>query len=188
MINYIKYKSWYIDCHDKLKIKYGIDLNFICGLIASISPQMNVRRNLDIAEAIYRDYQTDRNKFYKVLKNKTKFYNTYGLFKPHYNNIVKVIFHDFNEPLILNGNKVQNFYLNLSGDYNAVTIDTWMLRYFNHRNLNYLNKTDYIKYSNIIKEEGSKLNLKPAEYQAIIWIKIRIENNESPICFADLIN
>jgi hypothetical protein len=189
MVEYIKYKNWYSEANLKLKNKYNEDLFLICGLIASISPQMPVERNLNIAEDIYKDFKIDKDKFLKVLRNKTKFFRKYGLFKPHYNNIVKTIYHNFVDDLKLNGNKVYNFYKNLIGDYEAVTIDTWMLRYFNHDKdrINHLRKSEYIKYSDIIKKESKEMGLLPAEYQAILWTKTRQEQGQEPISFGEFI-
>lgn len=190
MGEYLKYKNWYSDTNNKLKEKYKEDLLLICALIASTSPQMAVERNISTAQIIYQDFKNDKDNFLKLLKNRTRFFKRYGLFKPHYNNIVKAINHDFKTELKLNGNKVYNFYKNLAGDYEAVTIDTWMLRYFKRtpKKLNYVNKGDYIKYSNRIKTEAKAQGFYPAEYQAMIWIKTRLEHGEQPVSFSEFIN
>jgi thermostable 8-oxoguanine DNA glycosylase len=190
MTEYLKYKSWYADANEKLKNKYKGDLLLICGLIASISPQMAVERNIFVAELIYQDFKTDKSNFLKLLNNKTRFFKKYGLFKPHYNNIVKTIYHDFKIELKLNGNKVYNFYKNLSGDFEAITIDTHMLRYFKHdeTRINHLKKSEYIRYSNIIKSQAREHGLLPAEFQAVIWIKTRQEQGLEPVSFSEFLD
>ena len=187
MNNFIKYKFWYKITSDKLKVKYREDFFLICGLIAAISPQTPVKRNLLIAELILKDFKTNKEKFLKLIKNKTRFFKKYGLFKPHYKNILKVLTHDFKTDLKLNGNKVFNFYLNLTGNYEAVTIDSWMLRYFKHpeSRVNHLNKSEYYFYADKIKKEARELGLLPAEYQAILWTKTRQEAGQEPACFSD---
>jgi hypothetical protein len=190
MKDYLKYKDWYKNTTDKLRLKYGEDLCLVCGLIASTSPQMAVERNLSTAEILYQDYKKDSEKFLRILKNKTRFYKKYGLFKPHYNNIVKTMGHDFKTDLKLNGNKVSNFYRNLIGDYEAVTIDSWMLRYFDHdlSKINHVKKSEYMAYAEKIKEGAKVYGLYPAEYQAVLWIKTRLEHGEEAIGFADFLN
>jgi hypothetical protein len=75
-----------------------------------------------------------------------------------------------NEPL--SGNKVKSFAENLKGNYDAVTIDVWMLRFLGI-NKTSVNEKLYNKLAEIIREQAKKEGLKPAEYQAICWTYIR---------------
>jgi hypothetical protein len=187
MTEFLKYGSWYKDSHAKLKTKYGADIQLIAGLIASCSPQTPLHRNLLVAESIYTDFKASPEAFLKLLKNKTKFYRKYGLFKPHYNNIKKVVFCQYFPGLKLSGNKVNSFYQNLIGNYNAVTIDSWMCQYFKIEN-NHIPKAIYEKLAEVIRASAKKLELFPAELQAIIWTKTRAEAGELPLSFSDLLN
>jgi hypothetical protein len=193
MNNFIKYKSWYTESKQKLVDRYGAaDLPLIAGIIAATSAQNTVEKNYSISDNIYLDYRDNPAAFNKILNNKTSFYKKYGLFKPHYNNIKRVIAADIEKKdLQLSGNKVNNFYQNLIGNLHAVTIDTWMLKVLNHpagKFNNYkVNKKDYKRYTDIISEVAKEKGLLPAEYQAVLWTKARYIAGYSPINYGDLI-
>lgn len=188
MKNYLQYKNWYQLTSNKLKRKYKKDFPLICGLIASISPQFRIKRNINTADRIYTDFKKYGNDFIKDLEY-NRIYNLikYKILNSHYYNILRCLKHDFKNDLKLSGDKVNAFYHNLLGDLdNYVTIDTWMSRYFNHQK-SWINKGDYIRYSKIIIKLAKKENLRPAEMQSIIWIKIRCDNGFKPINFTKFI-
>ena len=87
----------------------------------------------------------------------------------------------------MGGNKVNSFYNNIIGKYDYVTIDIWMLKYFNSSKAQ-CNKTEYKYYSRIIKKYAKKLNMLPCECQAVIWEYVRSKHNKKPSNFYQYIN
>lgn len=187
MKNYFKYKNWYSLSRYKLIKKYKQDYKFFASLIASTSPRFSIKRNINTARWIYKDFKLyDKYLIWQFENQKEFVLKKYKILNAHYNNILKCLKHDFKKPLKLNGNKVNSFYNNLIGNYEYVTIDIWMLRYFEHKKA-WVNLTEYKDYSNIIKELAYKEGLKPCEMQAIIWTKIRLEHGFKPLNFAKFI-
>ena len=68
--------------------------------------------------------------------------------------------------------KTLNFFYNLMGAANMVTVDVWMWRMFTadpktqYRPDGYL----YVECANIIRELAAEFNFKPAQLQAIMWM------------------
>ena len=194
-MQYIKYKNWYTLTRYKLIKKYRHKYKLMAGLIASVSPQYNIKRNYRIAKNIYNDYIKDKKTFIYYIKDKDYFIVTYNILPCHYNNILKCILYDIDgnkNKLVLNGNKVNNFYNNLIGHQEYITIDTWMLKYFKHTKA-WLNKSDYVLYSKYIIKYTKHINkrhnmrLKYSQVQAILWIKQRIISGYRPVSFVDYI-
>lgn len=75
----------------------------------------------------------------------------------------------------LRGPKTTNFYLNIMGDYEAVTVDRWMVRAmlndpFVHKNDMAPSNYDVYQYMASVVEEAARLvQLPPAHMQAIVW-------------------
>ena len=134
MIDYLKYKNWYNLTFKTLKRKYKHDYKLIAGLIASTSPRFSIKRNIKTALKLYEDFKNNQDVFINnILNNKDNFLRHYKIFKPHYNNILKTLKHDYKKDLNLNGLKVNAFYHNLIGNTEYITLDIWMLKYFNHK-------------------------------------------------------
>ena len=88
----------------------------------------------------------------------------------------------FDDPYsALNGQKTNSFARNISGDLDAVTIDVWMIRAVDLDTKKSLSKGMYNEVSASLIEasqigvefEGKTVYLKPAQYQALVWIVIR---------------
>lgn len=187
MKEYLKFKNWYSITSKKLKKKYGPDYKLMAGLIASSSPRFSIKRNIRTAENIYGDFKYNPGLFIEKWKNeKKRVLKEYKILNAHYNNILTCIEHDFKKPLELSGMKVNSFYNNLIGNKKYITIDVWMLKYFNHSKA-WINKSEYILYSNILKIEAYIMGLNPCEYQAVIWTKIRAEYGLKPKNFYSFI-
>lgn len=106
----------------------------------------------------------------------------------HYHNIIRSLSHNFtnSKKLVLSGQKVNAFYNNIIGNYNFVTIDVWILRYFKHTKKTF-NLTDYRYYSRIIRKLAEKMNLLPCELQAVLWERQRHIDNKKPSNFYEYI-
>jgi len=182
----IKYKGWYNQTANRLKEVYKEDFKLMAGLIASASPRNSISKNVNIAKHIYNDLKTNRQALYDLMQNKASFMAYYKIFKPHFNNILTCINHNFNEPLKLKGLKVYAFYQNLIGSIDHITLDIWMLKYFKHKSNNhYINKKDYIKYSKRIFKMAKKINISGPELQAVLWINTREDAGFKPVTLAD---
>ncbi len=179
-------KNWYSDTTIKLKNKYGEDYKIIAGLIASTSPRFDVKRNFRVALELYNEYINNKSTLYLLLENKDAFCKCFKILgTAHYNNIKKVLYHDFQNILILGGNKVNAFYNNLIGNLEYVTIDVWILRYFKVKKS--LTNNVYNKLAKKIKKLAQADGMRPAEYQAILWTNIRTKYGKKPICFSTFI-
>lgn len=177
IMKYEKYKDWYGKTTIYLQKTYGKDYKLVAGLLAATSPRMQVKRNWEVTNAIYTDYKAGKidltrlntRRYQNVLKKR------YGVMEAHIKNIVRA-FKGEN----LSGMKVGAFYKNLTGDLKAVTIDTWMQKFYKKQNVN---KTTYTGMSMETTKIANKFNMEPAEMQAVIWTQIREENGFKPVDF-----
>ena len=161
--DFLQFKDWYTKAHYSIKSKHGED-TLIYALIALTSPRKHVKANVKLAEAIY----------YNIQKGLHWSSNIKGLMP----NVRKSINH-YLETKEIRGLKTSNFYKNLMLDLNAVTIDTWQLKYHNINKLK-LTPLQYDKLTKRIKANARRHNLKPAEYQAVTWNIIRTKNGFNP--------
>lgn len=86
--------------------------------------------------------------------------------------------------------KITNFYRNLSGDNNAVTIDSWMARGLMGKKGQLTDKASaerilgspgsYEKMSEAVKRAAAARGILPAEMQATIWTKLNGDNYNDP--------
>ena len=187
MVNYLKYKTWYTDINKKLKALYKSDYKLVAGLLASTSPRYSIKRNLNTTLKIYYDFKENKILFLlNAIFNKNNFLKEYKILNCHYYNIIRSLIHNYKYDLILSGQKVHAFYNNLIGNLDHVTIDTWILLFFRHKKA-WINKSEYIKYSKYITSLAKKENLYPAELQAMIWIKTRLDHGFKPVTFTDFL-
>lgn len=187
---FYKYKNWYRRTRSLLIRKYKKDYKLFSGLLASTSPRFQVKRNYNTTLLIYNDYINNPSQFLKrIIENKKEFLKKYKLLNAHYNNIIRTLSHDFtrSKKLILSGNKVNSFYNNIIGNYNYVTIDVWIIRYFKI-NKRQLNISEYKYYTRIIRKLAKKLKLYPCELQAILWHKQRFIENKKDANFYQYIS
>ena len=186
---YRKYKDWYRNTRSSLINKFSSDYKMVAGLIASTSPRRDVQRNIRIAIAIYKEFNSNRKQLLnEMVNNRKQFCKRFELMNAHYNNVKTTLTHNYNKPLELSGNKVNAFYNNMIGNYDFVTIDIWMLRILGLTKEAITSKKEYQNLSNIISEVAKEQNLLPAELQSILWIKykqeigqVQIRNNKKQL-------
>lgn len=165
---FFSFKDWYTKSSDNLiKIFGSEDISLIYGLISATSPRKSVKANLNLTKKLYKNYLLDEPIFKGIA----------GILPAHKGNILRVL-----NGLELSGNKVKSFYLNLIGDLNAVTIDTWVLKYFGLEDM-ILTAKRYRDLTKRIKANARRHGLKPAEYQAVIWTAIRDKHGFKPVQF-----
>ena len=164
--DYFWAKDWYLKAGNVIKAMFGDDSDLFCDLLAAISPQMMIRKNWRIAVGIYTQWKTgveiDRSELWPC----------------HEKNVDRALNGEK-----LSGPKVQAFAENLKGNYNRITIDTWVLRYLKSDKLS-LTPRQYERIEKRLKDNARKHGLKPAEYQAVIWTKIRHDWGLKPVDFA----
>jgi len=172
---FYKHKNWYRKTRSILIKKFGKNYKLFAGLLASTSPRFQVKRNYNTSVEIYQEYLKNKEGFLAhAINNKKEFIKKYKLLPAHYNNIIRTLSHNYSKSnkLKLGGQKVNAFYNNIVGRYNHVTLDIWMIRYFKVDKAQ-LNLSEYKYYSRIIRKLAKKLDLWPAELQAVIWEKQR---------------
>lgn len=181
---FYKHKNWYRKTRSTLINRFGKDYKLFAGLLASTSPRFQVKRNFNTSLKLYRDYLKGKEVFLAyAVENKKTFIKKYKLLPAHYNNIIRTLSHNYaGGKLELGGMKVNAFYQNITGNYNAVTLDVWMIKYFK-LNKGWLNIGEYRLYSRVIRKLAQRLGLLPAELQAVIWERQRAKEGRKPSNF-----
>jgi hypothetical protein len=142
-------------------------------IIASLSPQQSVRLNLIMALGIYGEWLASG----RALDNKT----LGGLarradLKCRKENLKRALRRE-----ALSGFKVRNFAENLKGNYQAVTVDTWMLKFGDCKEASGYQKLLHLAYGAKIRRIAGLLGWEPAETQASIWAFIYSKTNKVPV-------
>lgn len=146
-----KYGSWYFKAHHKIIDKFGLDSDLFCRILAACSPRKQVLANWRMAHRVY----------YKSRLGLSPF--TTGMMPCHKGNVVKALLGKD-----LSGRKVSNFYHNLIGDWNSVTIDSWTMRYFGIEKDRIIDK-QYLELENRIKRIARYHHVFPCQVQATAW-------------------
>jgi hypothetical protein len=142
---------WYKDIHEYIWKTYADPVLF-ANLLAATSPRKTVKANWILANRIYREFKSGKS------------YNRQGLMPNHIGNIDRAI---SGHPL--SGNKVRSFAENLCGNFESVTIDVWILRYFGYDETKAISDKLYAKIADKIRRIAKKSGLNPAQCQAILW-------------------
>jgi len=161
--------DWYSRQTKFLKERFGNDWQLVAGLLAATSPQVQLKMSWDWSLSIYDAVKAGREPDLSML------------WRCHVLNVSRVL---AGEPL--QGEKVQRFYMNLCGNLDVVTIDTWMLKLF---------KVDcgthgkpwpamYRRMERAFQKWAKSKGKKPAVLQAILWNKIRADYGYKPTSFA----
>lgn len=166
---YKQYGQWYKTAATIIKKRFGSDYALVCDLLAATSPRKQVKANWKLAVRIYHAHKDGK-------PNPAQ-----GLMPCHKANVDRAL-----KQSPLSGNKVKAFAENLKGNAEAVTIDVWVLRYYNIKKET-LSDKDYKELSDRIRAEAKEQNLAPAEYQAIIWTISRAKYGYKPSSFVSAI-
>lgn len=166
--------DWYTQNTEKLKELFPADYETVAALIAATSPRRDLKRNLRTAIAIYKTIK----KFPNLLNlSPAKFMKRFEIMPAHYNNVLRAL-----SGKKLSGLKVEAFRNNLCGNLEAVTIDIWMLRFFNFTGAKVTPK-QYSSFELQIKELAAAEGIAPAQMQSIIWNKTRQQFGFKPVNF-----
>jgi hypothetical protein len=167
--NYENGLTWYEFAHKRIEdiaIKHNLSVSKVCAIVAVLSPSCNWGRNIidaiDIIEngedAIVTTYSANRQKALSILASQERDYYKY-----------------------VRGNKVKSFYANL---YNpdsscSVTLDRHMLKaLIGHEDKKAYNRifassNNYQHVAEYVRVKAHKLNIKPCQLQAAIWLQVR---------------
>lgn len=160
-------QSWYDEANDlaySLTELGDLDFDQACCIIAAFSIRQRWSKNVELAT---RFAQGERN------------LPALGTVNRIAENVVA-----FDDPYTaLNGQKTNAFAHNIAGDLDAVTVDVWMLKAAGEDHTKSPNKTKYnaisdairIAAANGVQVKNRRVYLKPAQYQALVWIIIRGE-------------
>jgi hypothetical protein len=168
--------TWYSDAKRLIKTLYGEHWKTFIGLLASTSPRVAVKKNWKLADSILSAY-INRD------KNPEKFADILGRLMPaHLVNVIRTL-----QGRPIKGQKVSRFAANLRGDLSVVTIDVWICRAYGIEHSR-LTENIYNQLEQKIITEAKAANVKPANYQALIWYCIRRVSGRNPRSFVSVYN
>lgn len=134
----------------------GVTLEAAAAVTAVLSPRITWSRNVTIAQSVCLFPIDDRQDVFAINLEKAR----------------RIL---AGERDVLAGNKVKNFYANLLGDTDAVTVDGWIWKAAvrgssaNHR----ITDNQYAIVASVVRELARDFQTTPAAMQAIIWCSIR---------------
>jgi len=162
--------NWYYEVNDyclTLSEAYGIPLIKVAGILSALSPNNTFKGNCNSLEK-FLEFKTDcKVSTFNGQKEKAK--QIYNMVEPTESKIKAV----------LGGLKTQAFFCNIYQPYTSesVCIDLWMIRYARRLKLipqeGTLTPKRYGIVEQAVREYADKLNLRPHETQALIWVDIR---------------
>jgi len=162
---YINNKDWYKNSNKLIKKRFK-EYNLFIDILSITSPRTSVKRNC-----------TNAIETYNQVLNNQKLTVQYGL--THANT-------KRNIDLMLKSNKFKGQKVNSFSnalklkDNNNIVIDTWMLKAFNLKRKSPL-KNDIEHINTTVKTIAKKLNLKPYEVQACLWVYAKSELNNTTV-------
>lgn len=160
-------REWYSDARAQVRDiaeTFGIEHGIVAGVMSALSPRLRWWRNVlgteRMIEAWYNDvqeapegltiYQFNAEKAWRIL---TRDLTLDEAFRPD--------------------TKTYNFYRNLIGDEQSVTIDTWMIKALGLDSHRGLSQRRYRMYREQIADIAKEVGEIPAQFQAIVWIATR---------------
>jgi hypothetical protein len=157
-------RRWYRDANSYAKSIYPSDVNRGAAIIAALSPRVAWQTNLESASIIARASQhsdiiptvagtyANTNKAWRIAKGQDILSNlnqSYGAYK------------------------VNNFYRNITLDFQPVTIDVWAARAVGYER-DVIRGLKYLEIERAYQDAARRYtSLEPAELQAAIWIHTR---------------
>jgi len=161
--SYGYYKDWYKNDYQFLINRFGEDADLMAGLLAATSPRVSMKRSWMLALQVYNAFKAGKE------------FDEAGYMPAHLSNIKRVLSGES-----LSGPKVTRFYKNLMGDDNAVTLDTWMIRFLTDGEKETVSEKEYKRLERNFKRTAKRYGYTPAELQAIVWIAYRKSQGLKP--------
>lgn len=166
-------KDWYKTSWETLKALYGDDAKLFAACLAATSPRQSVKSNWKLAKTAFQ--------LVKIGGGMDRFMLS------HQRNLERIRdcwYMDKRMPdrFELSGRKVNSFYQNLIGNWDLVTVDIWMLRFYGYGD-RAINKGIYDDVEKRVRRSAKMHGLFPAELQAILWSAIRHKAGHKPATF-----
>jgi len=161
---------WYLGAMEELRSVFGDDAELVAGLIAATSPGQRVATNINLAMTAYAQYKTGQPIVLRA--------NYASSLLPNVHRILR------GEPL--SGEKVTNFRLNILGDTQAVTNDTWMMRVLGLSTKAIAGKenapttTEYRLMTEWVTQLAKDVGVTPRDMQGALWVAIKLEKGPAP--------
>lgn len=166
--------QWYPDATKLIRQLYGDYWTLFIDILAATSPRIAVRRNWKLAVNILSAYIDREN-------NPAKLGDILGRLMPA--QLINTIRALQGRPI--KGPKVSRFAENLKGNLDVVTIDIWICKAYGIEQSR-LTANVYEQLEQKIISEAKAANVRPANYQALIWYCVRRLNNKNPRSFVSV--
>lgn len=168
--------TWYSDATKLIKQLYGEYWTLFVDILAATSPRESVKRNWEQSASILTAYINRE-------KEPKKFADIMGrLMFTHGPNVIRAL-----QRRPIKGPKVSRFAENLKGNLDVVTIDVWICKAYGIEQSR-LTPNVYERLEQKIIKEANAANVKPANYQALIWYCIRRVSGKNPRSFVSVYN
>lgn len=166
------YASWYSNAKDFFSPIFGQDYPFFVGLLSATSPRKYVTQNLRHALTIYKHWKIGN--MYAMADYIADLMPALAI------NVLRVL---ADRPL--SGNKVNAYAENLKGNLEVVTVDIWTAIAYGVQDEKLERNGLYERLAKKVRREAKYRNLKPAEWQAVVWSAIRRVNGKNDIDYIE---
>lgn len=164
--------QWYSSAYEQCRLlasKYSTSPVLVASIVAALSPRNKWARNLIDAENVI------SHKFCNTPLKKCAVYN--AMLRKALSLCDESLTFEQRE-VILNGRKIQSFFLNICGISNRVTIDSWIDlayagKYKATKNRKALGLPRYRKIEQDFIKLSEKYACKPYQLQAIVWLNFQ---------------
>jgi hypothetical protein len=137
----------------RLARQYGGGLGRAAGIIAALSPQVQWKVNVRMAEDMLRDGWATGQTYANLLK-------------------AERILQGERPLTVLGGPKVRAFYRAMMGDEDAAVIDTWMLQAIGWERKG-VSLRQYERCAAALRAAAAQTGLTTAGFQAVVWTQVR---------------
>ena len=167
--------DWYDNAFGELVKVFDGDASTIAKLLAAVSPQVPVDRSVDIAMRAYKALKTSPT-WEDYLKNIEGDGDLTAGFR--IDNLERVY-----RGMDLSGPKVAQFYRNIIGDPDAVTVDTWMMKiFYGNRppdaagSAKGANAGEVAFIGEFVRQMAEEMKVEPRQLQAALWVGKQIQD------------
>jgi len=190
-------RGWYQESGRVLGHVFGDDFPRFAALLSATSPQLGVKENLTNALNIWKNWNaagrpTDRDAIVNIMGDSVLGEKGVDSVLPAWINNSVTALTSTADDIMLSGGKVDSFVRNIMGDADAVTLDSWMARYFGidqdkigqtwkeswasnpGKNKNYMAMSVVTRKAAEILSESTGERWKPAEVQETVWSYVRV--------------
>lgn len=143
------------------------------GVIAALSPRTQWDVNKDIAKQVIDAYMLGETKPPKLSTN-DRLMKAWRILSLEAASIQRIVD-------ILHGPKSTRFFLNIIGDANAVTVDTWANRIATNTEKPVRPGPHYQAIESAYQSVARKVGIAPRELQAILWCSIKRQTETSEL-------